>query len=266
MRISAAQRQSYWDRGYTVIKGVFSKEETSRMIQEHEAIRLAFIKDKSIVQDSHYPLSSLYPELHETFRTNDYVFQFLTSPKYFGLVEQLLGEEALAVGTTFFFKPPGKNSFLLHQDNYDVGASPQPSCALWVSLEDTSRENGGLCFIPYSHKQGLYSSQTPAGHRYGLVSSRVPQVEEDPVLLPHGYWMEDMTTQAGDVVAFNGFVVHGSFPNNSRYQFRKAFTTHFIPRSSESVFVFNNQLVDKNGQINRLPLNRHHPLIRDLLG
>jgi ectoine hydroxylase-related dioxygenase (phytanoyl-CoA dioxygenase family) len=37
--------------------------------------------------------------------------------------------------------------------------------------------------------------------------------------------------KAGDVLFFNGSVIHGSYPNTSSTRFRRAFICHYVPES-----------------------------------
>ena len=47
---------------------------------------------------------------------------------------------------------------------------------------------------------------------------------------PHELRVVNM--KAGDVMFFNGSVIHGSYPNTSRDRFRRAFICHYVPRST----------------------------------
>ena len=38
--------------------------------------------------------------------------------------------------------------------------------------------------------------------------------------------------EAGDVLFFNGSVIHGSYPNTSTDRFRRAFICHYVPEKS----------------------------------
>ena len=41
--------------------------------------------------------------------------------------------------------------------------------------------------------------------------------------------------KAGDVLFFNGSVIHGSYENTSKSRFRRSFISHYVPRSSSEV-------------------------------
>ena len=44
-----------------------------------------------------------------------------------------------------------------------------------------------------------------------------------------------ITLQAGDMLFFNGSLIHGSYPNRSETRFRRAFICHYAPRHAEAM-------------------------------
>ena len=41
--------------------------------------------------------------------------------------------------------------------------------------------------------------------------------------------------KAGDVLFFNGSIIHGSYPNTSKDRFRRSFICHYVPRACAQV-------------------------------
>jgi ectoine hydroxylase-related dioxygenase (phytanoyl-CoA dioxygenase family) len=57
----------------------------------------------------------------------------------------------------------------------------------------------------------------------------------DTVVLPEGMKPVPVIMKAGDVLFFNGQVVHGSTPNLSKDRFRRALIGHYIEAQAEKV-------------------------------
>ena len=55
------------------------------------------------------------------------------------------------------------------------------------------------------------------------------------VPIPPGQAVTSIIMQPGDVLFFNGSIVHGSFPNSSQDRFRRSFIGHYIEGDSVQV-------------------------------
>ena len=53
----------------------------------------------------------------------------------------------------------------------------------------------------------------------------------------------------GDVLFFNGSLVHGSQPNRSRDRFRRSFICHYIGRSSERISAWYRPILTMSGEV-----------------
>ncbi|MGA5691447.1 phytanoyl-CoA dioxygenase family protein [Cytobacillus pseudoceanisediminis] len=252
LKVVEYEKNFYEQEGYIVIKNVFTKQELSELKLIFEKEWLNMIRENVIQQDKKSPLNSLFPPIRSVWYENEEFRNWLTKGKLFQIVESFLGEEALAVGSTMFFKGPGAKELPMHQDNYDIGAYPKTSCAVWIGIDATDEENGGLTIVPKTHTLGMLSPRIP-GHKsiYGLA-----------VPIPSGYEKVRIETEIGDVVIFDGDLLHGSGPNKSDYRFRHAIVTHFAGVSTEKVFVRHDELINKNGEKISRPLNKKHSIKR----
>ena len=77
------------------------------------------------------------------------------------------------------------------------------------------------------------------GASYGTDAGPVPQSVEvaKPVLEP------------GDVLFFNGSLVHGSGPNKSTTRFRRSLINHYVPASSLEVAQHYHPLMNRHGEV-----------------
>ena len=68
------------------------------------------------------------------------------------------------------------------------------------------------------------------------------------VPIPEGTAIEPMIMKAGDVLFFNGALVHGSFPNTSTDRFRRALIGHYIEGDAMQVATFYHPVLRMDGK------------------
>ncbi|MCM3399736.1 phytanoyl-CoA dioxygenase family protein [Oceanobacillus profundus] len=250
------------NEGYFIIRNVYKSEEMTKIKQVFKKLWLEKFLNDEIIVDAKLPMESLFPTMHEVQNQNDMMKKFMIDNRNFEIAKELLGEEPLVIGTTCFFKGPQTKALPFHQDNIDNGCIPSNNVALWISLEETNKDNGSLCFIPKSHKFGLFSINLSSAHPYGVLTTAI---NEDNPNLPEDMQIVHIETQPGDVVVFDGNTIHGSNGNNTLNKFRRSFAIHFTTSDVEKVFSNFNNLYDRKGNIVKKKVNKDHGLIRDLL-
>lgn len=254
--VTAERRHFYDEHGYVVIPEMLSGPEVTEINREFMKLWLDLVREGIIVQDNRRSLESVFPRLRDYHQSRPAIAALLLSGKMFDVAAGLLGEEALAISTSYYFKGPGTRGLPMHQDNYSVGAAPTTTCSLWLSLSVSHEDNGGVYVVPGSHKLGLLSpepvqeSRTEYGEKLGL---------------PEGYETVPLRTQPGDLVAFHGNLLHGSEANLSGRTFRYANVTHFMGVSAERVALNYNYLLDRSGARIRRRLNAAPKLKNDIL-
>ncbi|SDN48868.1 Phytanoyl-CoA dioxygenase (PhyH) [Fictibacillus solisalsi] len=257
--LTAEDRKLFEEEGYFIIRNVYNPSEVQRIIDLYQDLWIDKVKKGHIQQDSKYPMESLFPTLHEVQRENEVLKDFMLEDRNFAIAEEILGSEPLLIGTTCFFKAPHTKALPFHQDNIDNGCIPDRNVALWVSLDGSDPSNGSLCFIPRSHKNGLYSINLPATHPYGVLSTNVNGETGDETKIVH------IKTNPGDVVIFDGNTIHGSNSNSTSTRFRRSFAMHFTTKTVEKVFANFTHLYNKRGDVVQRPVNKKHGKIRSLL-
>eukprot|EP01084_Bolivina_argentea_P185969 320613_1 len=103
---------------------------------------------------------------------------------------------------------PAKNgaAFPPHQDFHYFPYEQHSMVAIFVHLDDTNEENGGLIIWPKSHQNGAQFDQglnDSSGYHY-LNMSEFPYESGESVI-----------ANAGDAVMFSYLTVHASYPNKS---------------------------------------------------
>jgi ectoine hydroxylase-related dioxygenase (phytanoyl-CoA dioxygenase family) len=126
----------------------------------------------------------------------------------------------------FYFKPPGARGQALHQDNFYLRVEPGTCVAAWVACDVIDRENGGLEVVPGTHRMDLFCPEE-ADAEVSFVREYVPP--------PPGLAAVPVDMAPGDVLFFNGSLVHGSQPNRTADRFRRSFIGHYVGRSTERI-------------------------------
>ena len=138
----------------------------------------------------------------------------------------LTGRDPYAVQTMFYFKPPGARGQALHQDQYYLRVQPGTCIAAWMAVDRCDRETGCLQVVPGTRDVPVLCTEQ-ADHDASFSSVTVP--------LPPHLAPEDVIMEPGDVLLFNGQVIHGSLPNRSRTRFRRALIGHYIAGEAQQV-------------------------------
>jgi phytanoyl-CoA hydroxylase len=253
-RITLMDKAQFEEQGYLIVKEVYTPSELDELNEEFFKIWIELLVTGKIKQNAQRPLESLYPNrLRDFHRENATITAFMLKPKAIQILEALIGEEPLAIQSSYYFKPPGTKGLGFHQDNSHIGVQPDTSYAMWVSIDQTDSENGSLLFVPGTHKLDLTASEVVPGssNAYGSELQRKPA----------GYASIQIQTSPGDVVIFNGNMYHGSSRNNTTYRYRRSFVTHFARASLERISLNYSHLVDKSGKRIRRRLNTEPKII-----
>jgi ectoine hydroxylase-related dioxygenase (phytanoyl-CoA dioxygenase family) len=142
-------------------------------------------------------------------------------PAILDAVERVLGPDILLWGVALFCKPPGGREVPLHQDGAYWPIVPLAGCTAWLALDDSGPENGGMRFVPGSHRVGnLEHRDADEGRSFGR------SVSADAA----GAAREVSLTR-GQMSLHHVSVVHGSYPNASSRR-RAGIAFRFMPATS----------------------------------
>lgn len=132
-----------------------------------------------------------------------------TNRKLCGSLADLLGPVVELHHTTLHVKPPETgHPFPVHQDHWFYKHTDGQFIDVLVHLDDTRHENGEMRFMPGSHKNGEIE-HVLKDEEGNWCSPHLPTDKwklEDTVAVP---------ANAGDVVLFNIFTIHGSYINTT---------------------------------------------------
>jgi ectoine hydroxylase-related dioxygenase (phytanoyl-CoA dioxygenase family) len=164
----------------------------------------------------------------------------MLDPRIGAIARALLEDEPIACQSMVYFKPPGSRGQALHQDNFYLMVRPGTCLAAWTAIDPALPENGGLSIVPGTHQLALQCPEPADGTR-SFVNNYVPP--------PAGRQAIPARLQPGDVLFFNGSVIHGSEPNTHPTLWRRSFICHYMPAAAEEIVEWYFPLHDFNGRV-----------------
>jgi phytanoyl-CoA hydroxylase len=219
--VTSEQKQSFVENGYLVLRGLFSPAEVQTLSDHYMDLRQQGQKPgdfSGVDLTSNDPLKR-FPRMIHMHRWDQPSLDWLLDARIARSLTDLMGAEPYAVQTMLYFKPPLARGQALHQDQYYLRVQPGTCIAAWLALDACDEENGCLQVVPGSQSWPLLCT-VKADTTQSFTDITVP--------IPAGTPVQAMLMQPGDVLFFNGQVVHGSGPNNSTTRFRRSLIGHYI--------------------------------------
>jgi len=231
--------------GYVIVKGLYSADEVRTIRDFFDGIAS---KGQNIpghwmladdVKPGDEPLRR-YPRVMHPHRFNPMSRDMMLHPGVGKVLTALFGEEPMACQSMYYFKPPGARGQALHQDNFYLDVMPGTCIAAWLAVDHARPDNGGLYVVPNTHTLPIQCPETAD-----------PSVSFTTHLVnaPKGFKAVPAIMEPGDVLFFNGNVIHGSGPNRTTDQWRRSFICHYMPRSTKSVSKGYHPVLDFKGQV-----------------
>ena len=241
--IDQAQIDFYNDNGYVVVRGLFSAEEAQTYSRHYEAMRVREQAASGVwnngldINDETDPLK-IYPRIMQPHRRDETSLQWLLDERINHALTAFLNGEPYAVQTMFYFKPPGARGQALHQDQYYLRVQPGTCMAAWMAVDDCDADNGCIRVVPGSQNWPLLCL-TEADTEVSFTDVTVP--------LPEGEIELPVPMKAGDVLFFNGQIVHGSLPNTTADRFRRSLIGHYIVGEAKKVWEWYHPVLRMDG-------------------
>jgi len=232
--LSPQQIETFHRDGFIIVENLLTDEEIDRFVAyEHEP------KPEGWRQDLRHHAS-------------DEVWRYVaTHPNVTEAVSELIGGQPMVVQTMYLEKKPsggvaevGGQGVALHQDLHYLPCEPDTLIACWIALSDTDAENGGLCVVPGSHKDGLYETHKNENDQEhdSWEFDYTMRDRDGKEWIQHMYSFEiegldmnrlqKLTVPKGAGVIFSGLTIHGSYANRTKDRVRRAFATHYIREDS----------------------------------
>jgi hypothetical protein len=179
------------------------------------------------IADPKHPGHSLFYEFHSNesidpdsilfhalgaWRISPGLHDVLWNPRFVMAASQLLGDVPVRFWhDQIFWKPPKQGGVVAwHQDySYWTRTKPVAHITCWCGLDDATKENGCLQYIPGSHHWGLLPKPVIAGELQGIKDFLN---EEQKKQFEHP---EFAGVKAGEAIFHHSLTLHGSGANTS---------------------------------------------------
>lgn len=234
--------------GYVVSRGLFGTAEVDRLREHYMALRRRGSYEHDLVgaeARSRDPLRR-YPRMAQMHRWDDTSLRWLIDARIRDRLVALAGADPYAVQTMLYFKPPGSRGQALHQDNFYLKVEPGTCLAAWMALDPTDEANGCMQVVPGSHRWPVLCTAR-ADTAVSFTDVTVP--------VPAGQPVEPVLMEPGDVLFFNGSLVHGSMPNSTTDRFRRALIGHYIEGDARRVAAYYHPALRMDGTPLRLDVS-----------
>ncbi|MDJ0749075.1 MAG: phytanoyl-CoA dioxygenase family protein [Woeseiaceae bacterium] len=210
------------------VRSVFSTTDQEQLdddyfIESGDKIRFflerdAFDKRGRLRQAKEHCLNKMGHAMHDL----DPVFDAFSRTPELAEIARCLGfDDPKILQSMYIFKPANIGSEVVcHQDSTYIYTEPESCVGFWFALEDATRENGCMQFIPGAHKMALKKRnyRRPDGRLVTETLDDTPWPEDRKIAAEVG---------AGTLVVFDGRAPHLSAPNRSSKS-RHAYTLHVI--------------------------------------
>jgi ectoine hydroxylase-related dioxygenase (phytanoyl-CoA dioxygenase family) len=134
----------------------------------------------------------------------------LWNPAFTIPASQLLGGAIRFWHDQIFYKPAHHGGVVIWHQDYSYWTRTQPMAHLscWIGLDDSTRENGCVHYVPGSHRWNLLPREDFANDMETIRSSLTPEQERDfkPVAVE---------LKKGECSFHHPLMVHGSFENRT---------------------------------------------------
>ena len=240
--------KQYREEGYVVVPSLFYSAEVEFIRSHFMALNAAghgYAGDDPFLLGDHDPLKK-FPRIIHPHRFDQFSLDWLLDARLREWTTSLLGAEPYAAQTMFYFKPPTARGQALHQDQTPLRVYPGTCLAAWMAVDDCDEENGCLQIVPRTQNLPRLCT-VDADTTQSFSASTVP--------LPPGSEAVPVIMQAGDVLFFNGQVIHGSYPNRSKTRFRRALIAHYVVGEAERVAEFYHPLLTFDGDVAELQVS-----------
>ena len=240
--VTRVHKRQYDEQGYMIARRLFTVDEARRLADHYMELRAqgGFPGD-SLDADlaSNDPLKR-YPRMIHMHRWDRESIDWFLDPRIAGMLTDLMEREPYAVQTMVYFKPPKARGQALHQDQFYLRVQPGTCIAAWMALDPCTEENGCLRLVPGSQSWPLLCTKQ---------ADRAESFTDVTVPIPEGTNVVSMDMEPGDVLFFNGHVVHGSGPNRSTNMFRRSLVGHYVGADAEKVARFYHPALRMDGSV-----------------
>ena len=240
--VSVNEYTAFREQGFLIVRNLISRNDV-RELKVHTDDVLAGRESFPGVPPAPSHLSpneiaKYWERVHMLHRVSPIHERYLLHPRILDVLAAIIGPDVLALQTMLFFKQPGQPGQGYHQDSYYIPTLPDTLCGAWLALEPATEENGCMWMVAGSQCEPIYpdlDGVTENGD-WGLRDIQPIAAASHPdeslnrlarVARKYAGREVKIEAQPGDVVFFNGHILHRSHDNRSKTQSRHAFVGHY---------------------------------------
>jgi ectoine hydroxylase-related dioxygenase (phytanoyl-CoA dioxygenase family) len=144
------------------------------------------------------------------WRIKPALHDLLWHPAFVVRAAQLLGGAVRFWHDQIFYKPAHHGGVVIwHQDySYWTRTTPVAHISCWIGLDDSTRANGCVHYVPGSHRWPLLPRASFASHMDAILDALTPEQRADFKPVP-------IELKAGECSFHHSFMVHGSYANET---------------------------------------------------
>lgn len=220
----------YQEYGFVRIQSLLTTDEVERL----RALQYAALEqrgnyrypDRDIRGDDNPVHERMFLQRLNLWRDYEPIREFTLNPRIAKIAAELSGVNAMRLWhDSSFIKYPWANPTSWHFDAAYWSFNTHQGTTVWVALNDSRPDNGGLYFMPGSHRELTFDLPVFAeDHVSGLFD--LPGYE---------HWREreavSLPLKAGDCTFHNGLTLHASSLNMTPYR-REAWVCAYMPDGS----------------------------------
>lgn len=213
-RLTEEQISFYRENGYLAGLKVLNEEQLGALRDE-----LAQLVDPSHpghelfyefnANESADPSKILFHALG-AWRIKPALHDLLWHPAFVVPASQLIGGAVRFWHDQIFYKPAHHGGVVIwHQDySYWTRTTPVAHISCWIGLDDSTRANGCVHYVPGSHRWPLLPRASFASHMDAILDTLVPEQRANFKPVP-------IELKAGECSFHHSFMVHGSYANET---------------------------------------------------
>ena len=223
--ITPEELEKFRRDGYVHLRGVMSAAEMDEIEQVYDR----FLRGEIAVEGKDF--NDMTTGEHGTDPSGYAVVNVMLPRRYFpgwqgnlferraqSIADQLCGEGMTIDFDQLLAKSPGRPDavFHWHQDQaYWIDTEDRRTATCWLAVDDSTRENGCMQFLPGSHREPVRPHR-PLHDDRSASHTLVTDLRPDDVMVP-------VEIRRGDITVHNEGVLHGSGGNHSASSYRRAY-------------------------------------------
>lgn len=162
------------------------------------------------------------PPVFNPHRHDRVAWNLATHPPLVAALTQVLGDKPMICQSMFFF---ASSLTRPHQDEFYMAPSPRPLVGMWIALQHVTPDDGPIAVIPGSQRGPFIAAAELDGQWWKdravwtAYFDKVARFADTSKLV-------SVTVQAGDVILFDGRVIHAGQPPRTPDRPRHSFVSH----------------------------------------